>query len=109
MEEKLKTFEEIKKNFDAFIEEYKELALIDKQQILIKDLKELIALFQELCKIYRIDYELLVNREILDINNTNYGEDDFTEAIYVYIQIFKDVLSTFLLQTMPDEDNNLEI
>ena len=109
MEQKLETFEEIKKNFNAFIEEYKELPLIDKQQTLVNDLKEIIALFQELCRIYRIDYELLVNREILDIKKTNYSEDDFVEAIYVYIQMFKDVLSNFLLQTMLDEDNNQEI
>ena len=109
MEQKLETFEEIKKNFNAFIEEYKELPLIDKQQTLVNDLKEIIALFQELCRIYRIDYKLLVNREILDIKKTNYSEDDFVEAIYVYIQMFKDVLSNFLLQTMLDEDNNQEI
>lgn len=107
MEEKNINLEEKQQCFNAFIEEYKEKSLIDKQQILVSEYKELIALFQELCIIYHIDYQMLLNREIIDINNLNYNQEDFVEAIYVYTQMFKDILSTFLLKIISvEEDNN---
>ena len=83
--------------FDAFIEEYKDNSLIDKQKIIISELKELIGLLQEMCSMYNFEPELLINREILDVNKENYSQDDFSEAIYTYIQMYKEILADFML------------
>lgn len=98
---------EKKLNFDAFIEEYKTLNLKEKQGLVIKDFKELIATLQQLCKLYRIDYDLLINREIVDVNKENYSEDDFSEAIYVYMQMFKEIMVEFLMPMITTEEDEI--
>lgn len=67
-------------------------------------MKELIAVFQNLCNLYGVQHDLLLNREIVDINKDNYTEDDFVEAIYVYIQSFKEILSDFLIPLIKDDE-----
>ena len=95
--------EEKQAYFNAFIEEYKEKTLKEKQAIAIKELKELIAVSEKVCLDKKIKYDLLVNREILDINKQEYTQDDYIEAIYVYIQIFKEIISSYLLKEYPEE------
>ena len=64
---------------------------------LISDLKELIAVAQKVCIDKGISYDLLVNREITDINKENYTQDDYVEAVYTYLQMFKEIFSSYIL------------
>ena len=82
---------------DSFMEEYKEKSLVEKQKILIEELKELIVISEKICADRGIRYDLLFNREIIDINKENYTQDDYVEAVYAYIQMFKEVLSSYIL------------
>lgn len=84
---------------NSFIEEYKEKPLIEKQKILIRELKELITAAEKICLDKGIKYDLLFNREIIDINKENYTEDDYIEAVYAYIQMFKEILSSYVLSS----------
>lgn len=90
--------------FSDFIEEYKTKGLKEKQQFVINDLKEMIACIQQLCYLKGIKTDLLINKEILDVNSPSYTEDDFAEAVYVYIQMFKEVISDFLDPIMGDNE-----
>ena len=92
--------------FDAFIEEYKDNSLVKKQQIVISEFKELIALFQKICSMRNINSELLVSREIIDINKDGYTEEDFVEAVYAYLQMYKEILAQFMLSIMKDDSDN---
>ena len=85
--------------FDAFIEEYKEKTLLEKQTILVQELKELIAIGQKMCMEKKINCELILNREIIDINNKDYTEDDYVEAIYTYLQTFKEILAAYVINS----------
>lgn len=89
--------------FNSFIEEYKDKTLPEKQKLIINDLKELIGMAQKICIDKGIKYDLLFNREIADINKDNYTEDDFAEAVYTYIQMFKEIFSSYIL---PDYNDN---
>lgn len=100
------SLEERQKCFDAYIEEYKEKDLVNKQKIAISELKELIAIFQKMCSMYNINHELLVNREIIDVNKEDYTQEDFAEAVYVYIQMYKEIMSEFMLSIMQDNNND---
>lgn len=100
------SLEERQKCFDAYIEEYKEKDLANKQKIAISELKELIAIFQKMCSMYNINHELLVNREIIDVNKEDYTQEDFAEAVYVYIQMYKEIMSEFMLSIMQDNNND---
>lgn len=88
--------------FDSFIEEYKEKSLREKQDILVAELKELIAVAQKVCIDKGVNSDLLINREITDIDKDNYSQDDFVEAIYVYLQMFKELISPYLLSNYND-------
>ena len=106
MDNKKLSLEERQECFNAFIDEYKENTLINKQKIVISELKELIALFQKICSTHNINHELLVNREIIDVNKDSYTQEDFAEAVYVYIQMYKEIMSDFMLSIMKVDDNN---
>lgn len=82
---------------NAFIEDYKEKSLLEKQKILIEELKELINLMQKICSDKRIRYDLLINKEVIDINKENYTQDDYAEALYAYLQAFKEIFASYIL------------
>ena len=98
------TPEEKKLYFNSFIEEYKDNTLMYKQQTIISELKELIAIFENLCSISNIEHELLINREILDINKEGYTQDDFAEAVYTYIQMYKEILADYLIPILKENE-----
>ena len=98
---------EIKQDcFNAFIDEFKDSSLINKQKNVINELQELIVLFQKLCRMNGKNSELLVNKEIIDIYENKYTQDDFTEAVYTYIQMFKEVLAEYMLSIDNDSLEN---
>ena len=98
---------EIKQDcFNAFIDEFKENTLLTKEKIVINELQELIVLFQKLCRMNGKNSELLVNKEIIDIYENKYTQDDFAEAVYTYIQMFKEVLAEYMLSIDNDSLEN---
>lgn len=90
-------------NFDAFIEEFTELDLKEKQKIVIDEFKEMLAVISKLCEDYKINYEILLNRELTDVTQTNYTEDDFVEATYVYIQSLKELLASYINENIKND------
>lgn len=98
--------EEKQKYFDAFIEEYKENSLVDKQKIIISEFKELIGLLQKVCSMNGKNPELITNREIIDVNKEGYTQEDFAEAIYTYMQMFKEILAEYILSIDNDDSKN---
>ena len=98
--------EEKQKYFDAFIEEYKENSLVDKQKIVISEFKELIGLLQKICSMNGKNPELITNREIIDVNKEGYTQEDFAEAVYTYMQMFKEILAEYILSIDNDNSEN---
>ncbi len=94
--------EQKKMAFDSYIEEYKDKSKQEKQNILVDELKELIVVVQKICIDKGIDFDLLVNREIVDINKEGYSDEDYLEAIYAYIQMFKEIFSSYLMSDYND-------
>ena len=82
-------------NFDEYIKKYKELSLKDKQKIIIDELKVLSSFTNKMCNEIGAKNDLLLNKEQSDLNNDNYTEDDFSEAVIVYISSIKDSLCVF--------------
>ena len=86
------------KNFNEYIESYKKLNLVDKQDEIIYLLKENIACIKMLLKVKNIEVNMLFNREMLDLKHDNYTQDDFAEAIFVYLHSFRELLAELLLK-----------
>ena len=64
---------------------FKEQTLKEKQNIIYEQLQMLAGFTNNLCKELNISNEPILNRELLDLKNDNYTEDDFAEAIIVLI------------------------
>lgn len=86
------------KDFNEYIEKYKQLNLKDKQKNIINLLKEDIIILQKVLSNNNKenDYKMLYNREILDVNNENYTEDDFSEAVIVYLYAIRELVAELI-------------
>lgn len=72
-------------DFNEYITFFKEQPLKEKQSIIYEQLQLLAEFSHNLCKELEIPNDILLNRELLDLKNDNYTEDDFSEAIIVLI------------------------
>lgn len=72
-------------NFEEYISFFKEQTLKEKQSIIYEQLQLLAGLTNNLCKELNIPNDILINKELLDLKKDNYTEDDFAEAIIVFI------------------------
>ena len=79
-----------KENFQEYMDFLKE-----KQNIILEQLKLLSSYTNNMCKTLNIPNEILLNKEMLDLNNTNYTEDDFAEAIITYISSIQESLNDY--------------
>ena len=67
----------------------------EKQKIIHDQLKILSGFTNNICEIAGIKNNIITNRELIDINNNNYTEDDFAEAIIVYINSIQNSICDF--------------
>ena len=88
----------IQKEFDEYMENFKKLSLDEKQSIAIDQLKLLVSMTQEMCEVADVKSEMIVNRELIDTNHENYTQDDFVEAVVVYINSIQNLLCDYNLK-----------
>ena len=77
--------DKMNENIDEYMESFKNQTLKEKQNIIFEQLQMLTGFTNNLCKKINIQNEPILNRELLDLKNDNYTEDDFAEAIVVLI------------------------
>ena len=83
-------------SFDVYIEKFKNLKIEDKRKLTIDEIKKIIALFEKLNSELNQETKMLFNKEILDLNKDNYTEDDYLEAIFVYINTIQELLADYI-------------
>ena len=82
-------------DFDAYMEAFKKLSLKEKQSIMFKQLKMLASFSNTLCNQIGIDNEMIINKEILDMERADYTEDDFVEAGIVLLNSIQNSVCDF--------------
>ena len=86
-------------DFNDYIEQYKKLKLKDKQKIIINLLKEDIMVRHKLITEQEDEddeVKMLYNREILDVNDDDYSEEDFSEAVIVYLYSIRELIAEYI-------------
>ncbi len=78
--------------FKSKIKEFKKLPLKDKKEITIREMKEIIAVLEELKSLSNIKSDLMITKDV--INNDN--PDEFTETIFIYSCAIQESLAEFL-------------
>lgn len=81
---------------NKYIELYKKMALVDKKNALEKEIKDILIFLMKLHEEHGWNAELLLNKEVLDIKDTNATEDDFVEAMFVYILSIQEMLASYI-------------
>lgn len=77
-------------NFNEYMEYYKQQATDEKKEMLLHELKTLAVVTNQACLSLGVNNELLINRELIDLNKKEQTEDDFLEAEMVYLCSIKD-------------------
>ena len=88
--------DELNISFNNYIEDVKKLDTAGKRNELINSIKQLIAVFESLASEENLELHYLKNREILDLNNNPVSEDDFIEAVLVYLEVAKNIIGEYL-------------
>ncbi len=83
-------------NFDNYISKYKNLPLKEKKELAEKELRELLVTLNLLNEKYNGESTVLFNREILDLKKDDATEEDFVEAVFVYIYSIKELIASLL-------------
>ena len=84
-----------KENFEEYMNFFKSQSLKDKQKIIYDQLKLLSGFTNKLCETSGIENKIITNKELLDFENNNYTEDDFAEAIIVFINSIQNSICDF--------------
>jgi len=82
--------------FDIYIDNFKKLTLKDKKKITVDEIKEIMAVLVELNKRQGKESIIFVNREISDLNEGDEIEDDYVEAMFIYIKCIQELLGQYV-------------
>lgn len=85
--------------FNEYMESFKALDIPDKRMEVINSVKEINAIVEMLAKQSEVELSFLKSNEILDMKNGLESEDDYLEALLVYIENFKNLLAQYILLT----------
>ena len=93
-------------DFNKYLSDIKKLPLREKQEIVFEQLKMLAAISNGFCKEIGAENEMIINKELTDLKDKNYTEDDFVEAILVLTNSIQNSICDFHLK-MSDIINKL--
>ena len=83
--------------FNAYMEEFKQLDVSQKQDEVIDKLKNILAYFTLYANNNDINYELVKSRELSDLSD-NPTTDDYYEAIMVYLENIDEIAGSILME-----------
>ena len=75
----------MKEEFNEYMVFFKSQSLEEKQNIIYKQLQILAEFTNNLCKELSLDNELIMNKELLDLEKEGYTQDDFTEGVITLV------------------------
>ncbi len=85
----------MKEDFNEYMTFFKGQPLKEKQSIILEQLKMLAGLTNTMCKELNVDNEILLSKELVELNSDGYSEEDFAEALIIYINSIQNSLCDF--------------
>jgi len=96
MEVQENNMDELNQAFIEYVNEFKKISTKEKRQELISSIKDFIAAIELLARNDGIKLHYLQKIEVDDLNKEKVSEDDFLEALIVYIEVAKNMLGEYL-------------
>ena len=88
--------------FKEYIDVFKQLDIVDKRKEIINRVNEITAMFDMLAAESNVSVSYLKSKEILELKDGSESEDDYLEALLVYIENAKSVLGQYLLKLVDE-------
>ena len=83
-------------DFDNLVSDFVLLDTKEKADLIIAAMKEDIAIFKQISELNGLHFDVVFNREIVDVTKDNPSVDDYYEAIFVYLKMMEDVSGKLL-------------
>lgn len=83
-------------DFDNLVSDFVLLDTKEKADLIISSMKEDIAIFKQISELNNLRFDVVFNREIVDVTKENPSVDDYYEAIFVYLKMMEDVSGKLL-------------
>ena len=93
---------EIENSFKEYVNAFKQMETSDKRKEIIRNINEITAMFDMLAAEANIQLSYLKSSEISELNDGYESEDDYLEALLVYIENAKSVLGQYLVSSERD-------
>ena len=87
---------EIELAFKEYIDAFKQMEVSDKRKEIIRNINEITAVFDTLASESNIQLSYLKSNEVNGLKDGNESEDDYLEALLIYIENAKSVLGQYL-------------
>ena len=82
-------------SFNEYVLAFKKLSLDKKKEMVNKEAKKTLAFIEKMKSDFNIKSNILFNREILDLHDKNVSDDDFVEAMFVYIYSIQESIALY--------------
>ena len=93
---------EVEIAFKKYVDAFKQMETSDKRKEIIRNIKEITATFDMLATESNIQVTYLKSNEISELNDGFESEDDYLEALLVYIENAKSVFGEYLTKIMSE-------
>jgi hypothetical protein len=87
---------EVEIAFKEYVDAFKQMEISDKRKEIIRSINEVTAIFDMLATESNIKLSYLKSNEVNELNDGYESEDDYLEALLVYIENAKSVLGQYL-------------
>ena len=87
---------ELNNSFNEYLNAFKQLEIPDKRREIIHSINEITASFDMLASQANIPLNYLKSKEVSELKNGYESEDDYLEALLVYIENAKSVMGEYL-------------
>ena len=106
----MECLDNMEESFEEYMGFFKTQPLKEKQKIILDQLKMLAGFTNQLCKNINVNNEVIINKELVDLIDGEYTEDDYAEALITYINSIQDSICDYAngisnwLDTIDNED-----
>lgn len=87
---------EVEIAFKEYVDSFKQMGISDKRKEIIRNINEITAIFDMLASESDIQLSYLKSNEVTELKDGHESEDDYLEALLVYIENAKSVLGQYL-------------
>ena len=86
-------------SFNKYVNTFKLLPLQEKKVRVVNEFQRLLTFVERAKQDLNIANGVLYNKEVLDLNSNNISDDDFVEAMFVYIHSVQESLGSYFNET----------